>query len=127
MASIIAGHGHGFGAQDGIIGVAPEARILSVRVIPDRDDPGYSSYEREQEDGFRTRWRRASGTPSITVRVSSARPSARRAEARDVRSALQYGYGHGVVVVASSGNSGEHVHRQRNGYVSLKFLVDHPA
>ena len=50
MASIIAGHGHGPDSGDGIIGVAPEAKILSVRVIPDRNDPGYGSYEREQED-----------------------------------------------------------------------------
>ena len=40
MASLIAGHGHD-GGLSGVIGVAPEARILSIRVIPDRGDPHY--------------------------------------------------------------------------------------
>ena len=34
MASLIAGHGHGPGDADGILGVAPQARLLSVRVGP---------------------------------------------------------------------------------------------
>ena len=47
MASLIAGHGHD-GGGSGVIGVAPQARILSIRVIPDRTDPHYGQYEREQ-------------------------------------------------------------------------------
>jgi subtilisin family serine protease len=39
MASIIAGHGHGAGNADGLMGVAPAARILSVRVTLDSGDP----------------------------------------------------------------------------------------
>jgi subtilisin family serine protease len=39
VASIIAGHGHGPGRQSGIIGVAPAARILSVRVNLEFNDP----------------------------------------------------------------------------------------
>ncbi|HET9973440.1 MAG TPA: S8 family serine peptidase, partial [Streptosporangiaceae bacterium] len=35
MASLIAGHGHD-GGFDGVTGIAPRARILSIRVIPDR-------------------------------------------------------------------------------------------
>lgn len=42
LASLIAGHGHGTGSADGITGVAPGARILSLRVIPSPDDPGWS-------------------------------------------------------------------------------------
>ena len=42
------GHGHD-GGGSGIEGVAPEAKILSIRVIPDKDDPGYRlQYEPEQ-------------------------------------------------------------------------------
>ena len=44
MASIIAGHGHD-GGGSGIEGVAPDAKILSIRVIPDKDDPGYAKYD----------------------------------------------------------------------------------
>jgi hypothetical protein len=39
IASLIAGHGHGAGGSAGIIGVAPAAKILSVRVILDSGDP----------------------------------------------------------------------------------------
>jgi len=39
IASLIAGRGHGSGGGAGIIGVAPEARILSVPVTLPRDDP----------------------------------------------------------------------------------------
>jgi subtilisin family serine protease len=132
MASIIAGHGHGFAGpdglgQDGIVGIAPKARILSVRVIPDRDDPGYSSYEREQEDrvqdslaqGIRYAVDHGAGVISMSIGYSS--PSA------NVRSALQYAYGHGVVVVASSGNSGDTPTASRNGYAPLKFPADYPG
>ncbi len=39
VASLIAGHGHGTGHTDGIIGIAPEAKILSVRVTLENNDP----------------------------------------------------------------------------------------
>jgi hypothetical protein len=39
VASLIAGHGHGSQNGDGIIGVAPEAKILSVRVTLESNDP----------------------------------------------------------------------------------------
>jgi subtilisin family serine protease len=127
MASIIAGHGHGTGGQDGIVGVAPEARILSVRVIPDQNDPGYLSYEREQEDrvqdslaqGIRYAVDHGAGVISMSIGYSS--PSA------SVRSALQYAYGHGVAVVASSGNSGDTPTASRNGYAPVKFPADYPG
>jgi hypothetical protein len=38
IASLIAGRGHGTGATSGVIGVAPKARILSVRVTLDPAD-----------------------------------------------------------------------------------------
>ena len=46
MASLIAGHGHA-GGSSGITGVAPKARILSIRVITDPGDPGYRKYQHE--------------------------------------------------------------------------------
>jgi hypothetical protein len=39
VASIIAGHGHGTGDGSGIIGIAPQAKILSVRVTLEYNDP----------------------------------------------------------------------------------------
>ena len=48
MASLIAGHGHG-GGGSGIIGVAPMARVLSIRVITNSGDPGYTRYQRQPQ------------------------------------------------------------------------------
>jgi hypothetical protein len=39
MASLIVGHGHGAGGTDGILGVAPAAKLLSIRVALDSGDP----------------------------------------------------------------------------------------
>ena len=39
VASLIAGHGHGPGGTEGITGVAPAARILSLQVTLEYDDP----------------------------------------------------------------------------------------
>jgi subtilisin family serine protease len=39
MASLIVGRGHGPGNEAGIVGVAPDARLLSVRVTLDGSDP----------------------------------------------------------------------------------------
>jgi Subtilase family len=39
MASLIVGHGHGPGSADGVLGVAPAAKLLSVRVALDAGDP----------------------------------------------------------------------------------------
>ena len=39
MAGLIAGHGHGAGGSEGITGIAPGARILSVQVTLEYNDP----------------------------------------------------------------------------------------
>jgi type VII secretion-associated serine protease mycosin len=105
MASLIAGHGHD-GGDNGVIGIAPQAKILSVRVIPDRSDPHYSKYEREPETTIQQSlangigYAVAHGAQVISMSIGYSAPSA------PVRQALQAAYAHGVVVIASSGNSG---------------------
>jgi subtilisin family serine protease len=106
MASLIAGHGHGAGDASGVIGIAPRARVLSIRVIPDRGDPHYGVYQREQEariqqalaDGINYAVSR--GAKVISMSIGYSLPS------RAVRAALLNAYEHGVVLVASAGNSG---------------------
>ena len=39
MASLIVGHGHGAGGASGVLGAAPGAKLLSVRVVLEADDP----------------------------------------------------------------------------------------
>ena len=105
MASLIAGHGHD-GGLSGVIGVAPEARILSVRVIPDRADPHYGKYEREPETVIQQSlangiaYAVAHGAQVISMSIGYSAPSG------TVREELQKAYDRGVVVIASAGNSG---------------------
>jgi subtilisin family serine protease len=104
MASLVAGHGHPGGG--GVIGVAPRSKILSVRVIPDRDDPHYGQYEHQPESRIQDSlaagidYAVAHGAKVISMSIGYSAPSSA------VTLALQRAYDHGVVVVASAGNSG---------------------
>jgi subtilisin family serine protease len=122
MASLIAGHGTGGGA-DGILGTAPRAKILSIRVITDPGDPGYKKYQREppseSQDALAKAIRDAvdDKVGVISMSIGYDGPS------RSVRSALQYAYQHNVVVLASSGNSGKPTRRS----APYSFPADYPG
>jgi subtilisin family serine protease len=126
MASIIAGHGHDYEGLDGITGIAPAAHILSIRVIPDKGDPGYQAYNNEPEehiqdelaDGIRYAVKERAKVISMSIGYSA--PSG------VVRAAIQYAYSHGVVLVASSGNSGDN-DTQHGGSGSSLAPVSFPA
>jgi hypothetical protein len=126
MASIIAGHGHNGGA-DGIEGIAPQATILSIRVIPDRDDPGYRAYDREAE--LRIQQSLAEGITAavkggarvISMSIGYSAPSGA------VRAALQYAAKHGSVLIASSGNSGHDDQRRAQGWAPVSFPAEYPG
>lgn len=128
MASIIAGHGRNNGT-DGVTGVAPEAKILSIRVIPDMQDPGYSTYDSEPEariqhelaEGIRTAVRDDARVISMSIGYSA--PSG------EVRAAIRYAYSHGVVLVASSGNSGNNdtQHSRTRTLAPVSFPAEYPG
>ncbi len=126
MASLIAGHGHAAGLS-GVTGIAPEARILSIRVIPDKADPHYKRYEREREtviqrslaDGIR--YAVTHGAKVISMSIGYSAPS------RTVRAELQDAYDHGVVVIASAGNSGGPGRASRNGKAPASFPANYPG
>jgi type VII secretion-associated serine protease mycosin len=129
MASIIAGHGHD-GGYDGIMGIAPEAKILSIRVIPDKGDPGYQKYNDEPEqtiqdelaNGIRTAVK--DGAQVISMSIGYSAPSG------VVRDAINYAYQHGVVLVASSGNSGDNdtQHGSTNPDIApVSFPAEYPG
>ncbi len=126
MASLIAGHGHD-GGVDGVTGIAPRARILSIRVIPDRGDPHYGKYEREPEaviqqslaDGIR--YAVAHGAQVISMSNGYSAPSA------TVRAELQEAYDHGVVVIASAGNSGGPSGSAQPDDAPESFPADYPG
>ena len=127
MASIIAGRGHGDGGVDGIIGVAPKARILSIRVIPDKGDPGYHHYDTEPEKNIQRSLAEGityavkHGASVISMSIGYSAPSGL------VRAALQYAYQHGVVLVASSGNSGHDDQHSDGGFAPASFPAEYPG
>jgi subtilisin family serine protease len=125
MASLIAGHGHGGGS--GIMGVAPMSKVLSIRVVTDKTDPGYGQYQQESDSrvqhslasaiGYAT----THGASVISMSLGYGTPSA------VVRAALQHALSHGVVVVASSGNSGDSVGARAKGQAPYSFPADYPG
>jgi subtilisin family serine protease len=122
MASLIAGHGTGGGA-DGILGTAPQARILSIRVITDPGDPNYKKYQREppwqSQDALAKAIRDAVNDKARVISMSIGYDG----QSLPVRTALQYAYQHNVVVLASSGNSGKPTRRS----APYSFPADYPG
>ncbi|MFF2851398.1 type VII secretion-associated serine protease mycosin [Streptomyces sp. NPDC058001] len=107
MAGIIAGHGHGADAADGVMGIAPEAKILPVRVILEDDDPSRKK-ARENRGGALAegiRWAADQDVDVINLSLGDDSESAHPEPAEDA--AVQYALKKGIVVVASSGNGGE--------------------
>jgi type VII secretion-associated serine protease mycosin len=108
IGSIIAGHGSGPGDAEGMIGVAPRAKILSVRVILDDQEPGFyvynlnAGYDNAIASGIRYAVRH--GAEVINMSLGSANAT------RSLREALAYAIAHDVVVVAAAGNDGRKGH-----------------
>ncbi|WP_308250055.1 S8 family serine peptidase [Sphaerisporangium fuscum] len=104
MASLIAGHGHGPGHADGVIGVAPEATVLSLRVILEDDEPGFRNFNSEAR--FENvvargiRYAADHGADVINMSISKDQPTAQE------RAAIRYAIAKGVVLVAAAGNDG---------------------
>lgn len=107
MAGIIAGHGHGPGDTAGVMGVAPEAKILPVRVILEDGDPARvkarTSRGSALADGIR--WAADHGADVINLSLGDDSNSAHPEPSED--EAVQYALKKGVVVVASAGNGGD--------------------
>ncbi|MFH9203078.1 type VII secretion-associated serine protease mycosin [Streptomyces anulatus] len=107
MAGIIAGRGNGPGRSDGILGIAPEARILPVRVILESKDPARAKARKSRgtalADGIR--WAADNGADVINLSLGDDSKSAHPDPGEDA--AIQYALSKGVPVVASAGNGGE--------------------
>ncbi|GAA4208446.1 S8 family serine peptidase [Microbispora amethystogenes] len=104
MASLIAGHGHGPDGADGIIGVAPEARVLSVRVILEDEEPGFRTFNSDARyEGVVAKGIRYAvdhGAEVVNLSLSKDMPT------EDERAAIRYAISKGVVLVAAAGNDG---------------------
>jgi subtilisin family serine protease len=102
IGSIIAGHGSGPGDAEGMIGVAPQAKILSVRVILDDQEPGFAVYNQNAsyDDAIANGIKYAVAHGAGVINMSLGGPDA----TRSLREAVANAIAHGVVVVAAAGN-----------------------
>lgn len=107
MAGIIAGHGHGAGNGDGVMGIAPEAKILPVRVILEDGDPARAKARSSRGNALAEgiRWAADHGADVINLSLGDDSKSAHPEAGED--EAVQYALKKGSVVVASAGNGGE--------------------
>jgi len=105
IGSIIAGHGSGPGDAEGMIGVAPLAKILSVRVILDDQEPGFVVYNENAnyDDAIANGIKYAVGHGAEVINMSLGGPDG----SRSLRVAVAYAIAHNVVVVAAAGNNGK--------------------
>jgi type VII secretion-associated serine protease mycosin len=103
MASIIAGHGRD-GGGDGMLGVAPGAHILSVRVIRDDDAPDIGEPTTDAtpiSDGIKYAVDHGAQVISMSLggdEVDAGDDSSAESDA------IRYALAHNVVVVAAAGN-----------------------
>ncbi|MFF5921364.1 type VII secretion-associated serine protease mycosin [Streptomyces flavochromogenes] len=107
MAGIIAGHGHGPDGGDGVLGIAPDARILPVRVILEGTDKSRDKARKTRGTALAEgiRWAADHGADVINMSLGDDSKSAHPDAGEDA--AVQYALAKGVSVVASAGNGGE--------------------
>lgn len=92
LASVIAGHGHGSGGDEGVMGLAPDAKILPVRYLEKGHEEG-ASWDRA------VRWAVDHGADVINISQGGG-------EILSEKMAIKYALKNDVVVVAASGNDG---------------------
>ncbi|MFR9755173.1 S8 family serine peptidase [Streptomyces sp. TR06-5] len=97
LAGLIAGHGHGSGGNSGVMGLAPDAKILPVK---------YKKSDIEYGSG-------ASYADAVKYAVDRGADviNLSQGTGRDVTEerAIEYAVQHGVVVVAATGNIGDEI------------------
>ncbi|MFG2076794.1 S8 family serine peptidase [Nonomuraea maritima] len=124
MAALIAGSG----ADDGLVGVAPDARILSLPMAI-AEEPVFSVPSEEQEDGPVTesplaralRYATDHGAQVVSMSIGSYGPL--RAE----REAVSYALSKGVVLVAAAGNDGQTTYAKEKGTSYWSFPAGYPG
>lgn len=107
IAGIVAAHGHGPGREEGVLGIAPEAKILPVRVILEGTDKARDQARKSHGTALAQgiRWAADQGADVINLSLGDDSESAHPVAGEDA--AVQYALAKGSVVVASAGNGGE--------------------
>ncbi|MGH3390550.1 MAG: S8 family peptidase, partial [Actinomadura sp.] len=114
MASIIAGHGHGTGLSAGVMGIAPQAKILSVRVTWENDDPlRVSGAEADSNrDAVATGIRYAVDHGADVINMSLGGGKVFYNGNPTEEDAIRYALSKGIVLIASAGNDGAGANRK---------------
>jgi type VII secretion-associated serine protease mycosin len=99
MASIIAGHGHGSEGDDGVKGLAPDAKILPIR---------------SGTNGYADAIRYAVDQGASIINISEFQTQ----DLPQDREAVAYALAHNVLIVSSSGN---------NGSANISFPAKYPG
>ena len=94
VASLIAGHGHGTGDASGVMGIAPEAKILPVGIDPGNGDT---------LDVIAKAIHYAVDHGAQVINMSFGSPTGNEAVMEE---AIAYAEAHDVVLVAAAGNDG---------------------
>jgi subtilisin family serine protease len=121
IASLIAGHGSGPGRDAGLLGVAPDATILSVRVVLDEREPGFPVYSANQryKNALARGVRYAVGHGAQVINMSLGAS----AGTGPLRKAIALAISRGVVVVASAGND----RQQSGGFTPYSYPAAYPG
>ncbi|GAA5073193.1 type VII secretion-associated serine protease mycosin [Thermocatellispora tengchongensis] len=112
MASLIAGRGHGPGRERGVLGIAPAAEILSIRVTLENDDPLRSRSRPVGSDALARGIRYAADHGADVISMSLGGGSGTWEGSAAEEEAVQYALRRGAVLVASSGNDGAGANRK---------------
>ncbi|MGW0804392.1 S8 family peptidase [Nonomuraea sp. NPDC002799] len=123
MAGLIAGSGAG----DGLVGVAPAARILSLPMVVDEEpEPAVPPAEEEGMSGESSlaralRYAANHGAQVISMSIGSYGP------VRSEREAVSYALGKGIVLVAAVGNDGQTAYARESGTSYWSFPAGYPG
>ncbi|MEQ4717374.1 S8 family serine peptidase [Nonomuraea sp. B19D2] len=112
MASLIAGRGHGDERKGGVIGVAPAARVLSIRVTLENGDPLRVQQRSGGHDALARGIRYAVDHGADVISMSLGGGSGAWEGSASEEEAVKYAIDKGAVLVASSGNDGESANRK---------------
>ncbi|MEE1827437.1 type VII secretion-associated serine protease mycosin [Streptomyces sp. BE20] len=97
MASLIAGHGHG--SKAGVMGLAPKAKVLPIRLKWDEGDPALT-----QGVAKAIRFAVDHGAKVVNMSIGGF-----EGDDPDTRAAVKYAIDKDVVLVAATGNGGDRV------------------
>ncbi|GAA0967113.1 type VII secretion-associated serine protease mycosin [Actinocorallia libanotica] len=114
MAGIIAGRGHGANRGDGVMGVAPGAKILSLKVTWENKDPAREKkkFLDLNKDAMAKGIRHAVDNGAKVINMSLGGGKADYTGSRTEQEAIDYAASKGVVVIASMGNDGAEENRR---------------